>query len=140
MNKLKKVVEIGGIKVSIDKDSISEIKEICIGSHILVLAKSYSGFSVCPGIVTGFADNGVDLSALVITIVDGNELKEIVLTDKEASEKYTLLNAATPQAVLNAITAIELLQQDLTKAMAQVESLKGKIEFFKNFINSQEGE
>jgi hypothetical protein len=125
-------IKVNSSVLRCDDSDIKDMSDLTIGSPVVVFAKGYSDWSICPGIVTGFADNGSDLSAIAVTIYKDDKILTVPITD-ETKDKYLLAKTASMGMLISKESMLEKLYSAKHEQELKLEKIISEIKFFENF-------
>jgi hypothetical protein len=125
-------IKVNSSVLRCDDSDIKDMSELNIGSPVVVFAKGYSDWSICPGIVTGFADNGANLSAIAVTIYKDDKILTVPITD-ETKDKYLLAKTASMGMLISKESMLEKLYSAKHEQELKLEKIISEIKFFENF-------
>ena len=125
-------IKVNSSVLRYDDSDIKDMSDLTIGSPVVVFAKGYSDWSICPGIVTGFADNGSDLSAIAVTIYKDDNILTVPITD-ETKDKYLLAKTASMGMLISKELMLEKLYSAKHEQELKLEKIISEIKFFENF-------
>jgi hypothetical protein len=128
----QQVLKVNSSVLRVNDSDIKDMSELTIGSQVVVFAKGYSDWSICPGIVTGFADNGSDLSAIAVTIYKDDKILTVPITD-ETKDKYLLAKTASMGMLISKESMLEKLYSAKHEQELKLEKIISEIKFFENF-------
>lgn len=125
-------ITVNSSVLTFDDDDIKDMSELNIGSPVVVFAKGYSDWSICPGLVTGFADNGTNLSAIAVTIYKDDKIITVPITE-DTKDKYLLAKTASMGMLISKESMLEKLYSAKHEQELKLEKITSEIKFFENF-------
>lgn len=134
----RKTIKIAGKTLYINTSVMEIGEEINIGDPVALFCKEYSETKLYPGLISGFADNGTDLSALAVTILKDDGLKTICLTDKSESN-YSIATTCSRDMVTNHNKLLNAFDEEKTKLQRKLDEIDRKIIFLSAYMKEKEG-
>ena len=126
------VIEINGIKMEVDLRHAKKIENYKIGDNIKVLIKGYGdSYTTYPGVIVGF-DQFDQLPTINICYVQleysSAEVKFISINSK--SKDIEIVHMAEHEKVIDRSRALQILDDKVNKAKAEMDDLIRKRNYF----------
>ncbi len=125
-------IRVNSSVLTFDDNDIKDMSELNIGSPVVVFVKGYSDWSICPGLVTGFADNGSNLSAIAVTIYKDDKIVTVPITE-DTKGQYLLAKTASMGMLISKESMLEKLYSAKHEQELKLEKITAEIKFFENF-------
>lgn len=128
---------VAGAKIKVDDNDIINKDTHTIGDAVNVFVKNYCDWELCPGIITGFAQNGSNMTAVSITLIKGGTsptLETICLNDA-GGDKYHIATSSTKAMMVSKEKMASILNDDLKTKRLRYEEALSRLEFYEKYIN-----
>ncbi len=128
----KQIIEINGIKMEIDMRHAKKVENYKVGDNIKVLIKGYSdSYNTYPGVIIGFDQfNNLPTINICYVALDYNsaEIKFIGVNSK--TQDVEIVHMEEYEKVLDRQRAVDLLNDKISKANAELDELVRKRNYF----------
>ena len=130
-NEVKRVIEVGGIKMEVDLRHAVKVEAYKIGDNVKLLKKKYSDSYVSyPGVIVGF-DAFEALPTIIIAYMEVEHSAELHFEFLNANSKNVEICPMIGQEhVIDKDRAIEMLDASIEKKQQELVDLKAQKNYF----------
>jgi hypothetical protein len=132
------IIEVNGVKLSVDLRHAVRVDELRVGDHVKVLVKSYSDYAVHPGIIIGF-EPFAKLPTIIAAYMEvGYGKCDLKFVHFNASSKdVEIVKAIDDDRLdLNRLNVEKYFDAEITKLQNQITDLENKRSYFRDNFRS----
>lgn len=126
-----RTVEINGIKLDVDLRTAVRVETLRIGDRVRVLAKSYSGYQVHPGVVVGF-DPFLRLPTITVAYINGGSLEIKPINDE--TKELEIVPALDDTLLLEREHVVDMMTREIGRKEVELDESRRKLDYFQRMF------